>query len=134
MAQAQNTSFQSESTGSQADAEVSVAPGTRSNLTAEQPNQAGGQGPLRLDQPPTPEYPYTELRPEARSAVTPDDPGALVGDDATATFDNGPSNPTDRASSEALSAATAPARDAAALGIEEDMRVLNTEDADPDTD
>lgn len=159
MPQSQNSSsFQSESTGSQPDAEVGVAPGARSNLTTEQPSgtsnaqggpqnrsggaddngqetdQRGGGSALRLDQPPNAEYPYTELRPEARSRVTPDDPGPLVGDDATATFDSGPSNPTERASSESLSAATAPPRDAAATGIDEDMRGLQTEDADPDTD
>lgn len=117
------TQNQSESTGSQPDAEVGVQPGTRSNLTSG-PNAQ----PVQLDAPPEPQYPFTDLRPEARSRVTPDDPGQLVGDDATATFDNGPSNPTDRASSEALAAATDVRRDNT-TAEDEDMHALHMEDA-----
>jgi hypothetical protein len=86
----------------------------------------------RPDAVDAPQYPYTDLRPEARGEVTPDNPGRLVGDDATATFDNGPSNPTERASSEALAAATRINPNTAAVD-QSDMRDLNTEDANPDT-
>ena len=80
-----------------------------------------------------PQYPYLDLRPEARAAVTPDDPGSLVGDDATATFDQRPSNPTERASSEALSDATRIDRSTSVVDPS-DMKALNMEDADPDRD
>lgn len=89
--------------------------------------------PSGRDVPPAAEFPYTDLRPEARSEVTPDNPGRLVGDDATAAFDNGPSNPTDRASSEALTAATRVNRDSTTAD-DSDMKALNMEDADPDLD
>jgi hypothetical protein len=75
-----------------------------------------------------PRDPQSQLRPEARSEVTPDDPGRLVGDDATATFDNGPSDPTEHASSEALSSATDVQRDNATAD-DEDMHALHMEDA-----
>jgi hypothetical protein len=97
------------------------------------PVDAEGVQTNRPDAADAAQYPYTDLRPEARNEVTPDDPGRLVGDDATATFDNGPSNPTERASSEALTAATRVDHNTATVD-ESDMRALNTEDADPDTD
>ena len=87
--------------------------------------------PSGRDTPPAAQFPYTDLRPEARSEVTPDNPGRLVGDDATAGFDNGPSNPTERASSEALNAATDVARDSTTED-DEDMHALNTEDSADD--
>lgn len=88
------------------------------------------QGSIR-DNSIDPNFPYKEpLRPEARSGVTPDNPGRLVGDDATAAFDNGPSHPTEHASSEALAAATRVERDSATAD-DSDMRALNTQDADP---
>ena len=107
-------------------------------MPSPQPNQTPPVDPegVQTNRPKAaaaPEYPYTDLRPEARGPVTPDDPGALVGDDATATFDNGPSNPTERASSEALSAATGVDRDTAVVDTR-DMKALNTEDADPNRD
>ena len=49
-----------------------------------------------------------------------------IGPDATATFDNGPSNPTEHASSEATNAATAV--DAAPVGSEDEK--LEDEDDD----
>ena len=64
---------------------------------------------------------------------TTDNPGALVGDDATATFDQGPSNPTEHASSEALNAATAVPRDSTTRH-DEDMHALNMEDAADEED
>lgn len=121
--QSNRTSFPSESSGAQPDAELGVEKDVRSNLTS-----GANAQPLRRDPPPQPEFPYTDLRPEARSPVTPDDPGPLVGDDATAEFDNGPSNPTEHASSEALAAATAVPRDNTTAD-DEDMHALHMEDA-----
>lgn len=109
---------QSESTGSQPDAELGSQTSAHSAVTS------GSQ----VENPNAAQYPFTDLRPEARSRVTPDDPGQLVGDDATATFDNGPSNPTDHASSEALAAATDVPRDNA-TNDDEDMHALHMEDA-----
>jgi hypothetical protein len=91
-----------------------------------EPRQTGRDAPTAA------QYPYTDLRPEARGEVTPDNPGRLVGDDATAGFDNGPSNPTEHASSESLAAATDVARDSTTED-DEDMHALHTEDSADDT-
>lgn len=82
---------------------------------------------------PEPQDAAQPLRPEARFPVTPDNPGKLVGDDATAAFDLGPSNPTERASSEAQIAATRIDRSTASVD-ESDLAPLNMEDADPELD
>lgn len=87
--------------------------------------------PSGRDAPPAAQFPYTDLRPEARAEVTPDNPGRLVGDDATAGFDNGPSNPTEHASSEALAAATDVPRDSTTED-DADMHALHMEDAADD--
>lgn len=89
--------------------------------------------PSGRDAPPAAQFPYTDLRPEARSEVTPDNPGRLVGRDATAGFDNSSSNPTEHASSEALTAATRVKRDSTTAD-DSDMKALGMEDADPELD
>lgn len=58
----------------------------------------------------------------------PRDPVRSVGPDATATFDNSPSNPTEHAGSEALRSATSVSRDST-TAQDEDMHALHMEDA-----
>jgi hypothetical protein len=62
------------------------------------------------------------------------DPTSNLGPDSTATFDQGPSNPTEYASSEALGAVTDDDEDAAATGDDDDEELEDYDEDEEDLD